>query len=80
MASPWSEYFAGLREGVPFGSGWFTIDGERCEALPGRLLWAPNDEVHAIEAGPDGLRFMASVGPNEDRPDEEIQVTDGSAR
>jgi quercetin dioxygenase-like cupin family protein len=60
------------------GSGWFTIDGERYEALPGRLLWAPTDEVHAIEAGPDGLRFMASVGPNEDRPDEEILVTEGT--
>jgi quercetin dioxygenase-like cupin family protein len=56
------------------GSGWFTIGGERLEARPGRLLWAPTNEVHAIEAGPEGLRFMASVGPNEDRPDEEIPV------
>src|SRR5262245_44584425 len=62
------------------GSGWFTIAGERYEALPGRLLWAPTDEVHAIEAGPEGLRFMASVGPNEDRPDEEVLVTDEAAR
>ena len=61
------------------GSGTFTIgDAEPLAVVPGDLLFARVDEVHAIEAGPSGLRFLAGVGPNEDRPDEEILVRDAA--
>ncbi len=57
------------------GSGQFMIgDGAPTPVGPGDLLLAQIDEVHAIEAGPAGLRFLAGVGPNEDRRDEEINV------
>lgn len=57
------------------GSGVFTIgDSGPTPVGPGDLLLAQIDEVHAIEAGPAGLRFLAGVGPNEDRPDEAIDV------
>ncbi len=59
------------------GSGTFTIgDSGPIPVEPGDLLHAVVDELHAIEAGDAGLRFIACVGPNEDRPDEEVQVTD----
>ena len=58
------------------GSGTFTIgDSGPLAVVPGDLLFATVDEAHAIEAGPSGLRFLAGVGPNEDRPDEAIDVT-----
>lgn len=57
------------------GAGTFTIgDGGPTSVGPGDLLLAAVDEVHSIEAGPAGLRFLAGVGPNEDRPDEEVNV------
>jgi quercetin dioxygenase-like cupin family protein len=60
------------------GSGRFVIgDSGPIAVVAGDLLHAEVDEVHAIEAGADGLRFIACVGPNEDRPDEEVAVPDG---
>lgn len=57
------------------GSGVFTIDdGQSIAVVPGDLLYARLDEVHEIESGESGLRFLAGLGPNEDRPDEEILV------
>lgn len=57
------------------GSGTFTIGGSGPIAVaPGDLLYAVLDEVDTLEAGDAGLRFVACVGPNEDRPDEEVQV------
>src|SRR6188508_1981860 len=59
------------------GAASFSIgDGEPIAAVPGDLLYARADEVHAIEAGASGVRFLAGVGPNEDRPDEEVLVPD----
>ena len=59
------------------GSATFTIgDAEPIAAAAGDLLFARVDEVHTIEAGSSGLRFLAGVGPNEDRPDEEVLVPD----
>lgn len=63
-----SEYFFILA-----GAGVFKIgDGQPIVVVPGDLLYAQTDEVHAIEAGDSGLRFLAGLGPNEDQPDEEI--------
>ena len=56
------------------GSGRFTIGDEDFEVSPGDLLFAAVDEVHAIEAGEEGLRFLAGVAPNEDRLDEEVLI------
>lgn len=63
------------------GSGVFTIeDSGPIQVAPGDLLLAQVDEVHTIEAGDGGLRFLAGVGPNEDRPDEAMDVVqDGAA-
>ncbi len=63
------------------GSGTFRIgDSGPIAVAPGDLLHALVDEVHAIEAGDAGLRFIACVGPNEDRPDEAIDVVEADAR
>jgi quercetin dioxygenase-like cupin family protein len=62
------------------GGGRFTFDdGAPVAVAPGDLLYAHAGELHAIEAGPSGLRFLAGVGPNEDRPDEEIVDGEGAA-
>jgi quercetin dioxygenase-like cupin family protein len=59
------------------GSGTFVIgDSGRIAVGAGDLLHAQVDEIHAIAAGDAGLRFIACVGPNEDRPDEEVAVPD----
>jgi quercetin dioxygenase-like cupin family protein len=63
------------------GSGRFVIgDSGPIPVAAGDLLHAQVDEVHGIEAGDAGLRFIACVGPNEDRPDEEVAVPGGGAR
>ena len=59
------------------GSGTFVIgDSGPMPVAAGDLLHAQVDEVHGIAAGGDGLRFIACVGPNEDRADEEVAATD----
>ena len=58
------------------GRAAFTIGDEpEREVGPGTFLFAPRGALHAIhvpEGGPD-LTLLASVAPNEDRPDETIE-------
>ena len=57
------------------GSAEFRFDAEPpIEAVPGQLLYAAPGVVHEIGAGPAGVRFLAGVGPNEDAPDEQVEV------
>ncbi len=64
---------------IGFGHASGIGDSGPIAVVAGDLLHAVVDEVHAIEAGDDGLRFIACVGPNEDRPDETIDVLDAHA-
>jgi quercetin dioxygenase-like cupin family protein len=52
----------------------YLDDDPPIAATPGDLVYASERVVHGINAGPRGVRFLAGVGPNEDAPDEEIQV------
>lgn len=57
------------------GSAEFRFDADPpIDATPGHLLYAAEGVVHEIAAGPDGVRFLAGVGPNEDAPDEQVEV------
>ena len=57
------------------GSGeWWIGDGGPRTAAHGELFYAPIGVVHAIVAGPAGLRFLAGNAPNEDAPDEQVEV------
>jgi quercetin dioxygenase-like cupin family protein len=45
------------------------------EAGPGTVLLAQRDEIHALRTiGEERLLLIASVAPNEDRPDETIEM------
>ena len=57
------------------GRAVFSIDGDPDrEVGPGTFLFAPRGVVHAIRV-PDGwtLTLLASVAPNEDRPEETVE-------
>lgn len=57
------------------GSGTFRIgDSGPLAVASGDLLYARMDESHFIEAGQQGLRFLAGVSPNEDRSDEAVET------
>jgi quercetin dioxygenase-like cupin family protein len=52
-------------------------DEPEVEAGPGTLLHARRDEVHALRViGDERLLLIASVAPNESRPDETIEAID----
>jgi quercetin dioxygenase-like cupin family protein len=54
-------------------------DEPEIEAGPGTLLHARPDELHALRViGDDRLVLIASVAPNEARPDETIELPDPS--
>jgi quercetin dioxygenase-like cupin family protein len=60
---------------VLWGSADFWIgDGPPQAAVSGDLLYAAPGVIHAIVAGEAGVRFLAGMGPNEDAPDEMIEV------
>jgi mannose-6-phosphate isomerase-like protein (cupin superfamily) len=57
------------------GTGTFAIDARPYPAAPGTLLWSPAGVQHTITAdGPTDLVFIASVAPNQDRPDETVEA------
>jgi mannose-6-phosphate isomerase-like protein (cupin superfamily) len=59
------------------GRAAFVIGSERHEARAGTLLEAPPGTPHTIEVeGTNDLVFLATVMPNEDRPDETIELAD----
>jgi quercetin dioxygenase-like cupin family protein len=58
------------------GSGTFEIGAAGYSASAGTLLWSPAGVQHTIVAdGPADLIIIASVAPNQDRPDETIEAT-----
>lgn len=63
---------------VLIGSARFTLDtSPPIDARPGDLVYAGVRVVHTIEAGPQGVRFLAEMSRNEDAPDEQIEVAEG---
>lgn len=58
------------------GRAWFTVgDAPEREVLPGDFVLAERGVPHAIRVPDDEeLLLLATVAPNEDRPDEEIDV------
>jgi mannose-6-phosphate isomerase-like protein (cupin superfamily) len=57
------------------GAGEIMIGTQGYRAAPGTLLWSPAGVQHRIEVtGPSDLVFLASVGPNENRDDETIEM------
>ena len=60
---------------IQSGSGELWIgEGGPIPAAPGDLLYAAIGVIHGIVAGPDGMRFLAGMGPNDDLPDEQVEV------
>lgn len=49
-------------------------DGPPAVARPGDFLYAAPGVVHAIVAGRDGVRLLAGMGPNDNEPDEQVEV------
>lgn len=58
------------------GKALFTIgDSPQREVGPGEFVLAARGVRHAIEVPEDGpLHLLATVAPNEDRPDEEVET------
>jgi quercetin dioxygenase-like cupin family protein len=57
------------------GDATFTIGDQVCPAVRSTLLWSPAGVQHTIEVtGMRDLVFLASISPNEDRPDETLQA------
>ena len=65
-----AEFFFILTGSVEF----YLDDDPPIAATPGDLVYAAERVVHGINAGPSGVRFLAGVGPNEDAPDEQVEV------
>lgn len=65
-----AEFFYVLSGSADFWIG----DGPPQAAAQGDLLYAAPGVIHAIVAGEAGVRFLAGMGPNEDAPDEMIEV------
>ncbi len=49
-------------------------DGGPLPANPGDLLYADIGVIHGIVAGPTGMRLLAGMGPNDDLPNEQVEV------
>ena len=56
----------------------YLDDDPPIAATQGDLVYAAERVVHGINAGLDGVRFLAGVGPNEDAPDEQVDVVQPS--
>jgi quercetin dioxygenase-like cupin family protein len=57
------------------GTGNFIIGNRPYGGTPGTLLWSPPGVQHTIAVtGTSDLVFLASIGPNENRPDETIET------
>ncbi len=65
-----AEFFFVLTGTVEF----YLDDDPPIAATSGDLVYAAQRVVHGINAGPSGVRFLAGVGPNEDAPDEQVEV------
>jgi len=60
---------------IQAGAGELWIgDGGPIPAAPDDLLYAAIGVVHAIVAGPSGMRLLAGMGPNDDLPNEQVEV------
>lgn len=60
---------------VQAGGGELWIgDSGPIPVAPGDLLYADIGVVHAIVAGPEGMRLLAGMGPNDNLPNEQVDV------
>lgn len=60
---------------IQAGGGALWIgDSGAIPVAPGDLLYAAIGVIHAIVAGPNGMRLLAGMGPNDDLPNEQVEV------